>query len=83
MVLMIKNNELRTYFQPVNSDLKVAAFAYDLSSWGYNGGRVGLYMYAHQAQFLDFRIGSLVGNNAVTEFCEYGGSCSPRTGLCE
>jgi hypothetical protein len=83
MVLIVKNNQLRTYFTPSSApERKVAAFAFDLSPWGYDGGRVGLYMYAHQAQFFDARIASLTGANAATQFCAGGGTCDSITGLC-
>lgn len=84
MVLMVKNNELRAYFTSLKApELKVGAMAYDLSPWQYSGGSVGVFMFAHQAQFLAGQIASLNGNNAATEFCANGGACSPKTGLCE
>jgi hypothetical protein len=84
MVLMVKDNQLRTYFTPPQApERRVAAFAYDLSQFGYSGGKIGLYMYAHQAQFFDMRIGELSGGNAVTSFCANGGTCSSKSGLCE
>ena len=84
MVLIVKDNELRTYFTTLQApDKKVAAFAFDMSAFDYDGGRVGVYMYAHQAQFIDIRVASLTGNGAATEFCASGGSCNTVTGLCE
>jgi len=84
MVMMIRDNQLRTYFTPnLNPNLKVGTFAFDMSSWGYTGGRVGVYMYAHQAQFFDIRIAPLSGSNTATEFCANGGTCNTLTGLCE
>ena len=84
MVLIVKDNELRTYFTTTQApDKKVAVFANDLSAFDYDGGRVGVYMYAHQAQFIDIRVAALDGANAATEFCASGGSCNTITGLCE
>lgn len=84
MVLMIRGDELRAYFTPESQpNLRVPAFVFDLSSYGYSGGRVGLHTYAHFAQFVDVRLGLLSGVGAVTEFCENSGSCNENTGLCE
>jgi len=84
MMLMVRGDELRTYFTPQQApELKVGAFVFDLSNYNYFGGRVGMYMYAHQAQFLAFSIATLTGPNAVTSFCAEGGTCNDQTGLCE
>lgn len=84
MVLMVRGNELRTYFTPQQApELKVAAFVFDMSQYNYVGGQVGVYMYAHQAQFLDVRVAPLTGTGAVTQFCENMGTCNTLTGLCE
>ena len=84
MVLMVKGNELRTYFTTDGAPaLKIPAFAFDLSPYGYSGGRVGLHVMSQQAQYYSIKLASLSGSNAVTEFCSESGTCNTLTGLCE
>lgn len=48
-VLIIRNNQLRMFFTPMDApQLKVAAFAFDLSAYDYQGGQIGVYMYIRQ-----------------------------------
>ena len=84
MVLIVKDNMLRSYFTaPDFPNKKVSVFAYDLSKWGYAGGQVGIGMMGHQAQFYNVEIASLTGAGASTSFCSKGGTCNTATGLCD
>ena len=84
-VLMIRGQELRAYFtSSQRPDLKIGAFAFDMSPYNYQGGRIGLWTFAHQVQFFDFRVAPLTGANVPTQFCEDStGNCNTDTGLCE
>jgi hypothetical protein len=84
MTLMIKGNELRAYFTSGGAPaLKIPAFAFDMSPYDYDGGRVGLHVMSQQAQYYSVKIAPLDGANAATEFCSEGGTCNTLTGLCE
>jgi len=54
-----------------------------LTPYGYGGGKVGVGMMGHQAQFSNVEIASLSGTGASTEFCSKQGTCNTVTGLCE
>ena len=84
MVLIVKNNQLRTYFTTPTLPAKVVAIqAFDLAAWDYKGGKVGIHMVAHQAQITGLQLASLTGAGAATSFCSEGGTCNTVTGLCE
>ena len=84
MVLIVKDNQLRTYFtSPDFPSLKVPLFIFDLAQYSYAGGRVGLFTFAHQAQWFDFKVAALSGANAATSYCSNGGTCNTDIGLCE
>ena len=84
MVLIIKDNAIRTYFQsPESPAKKVALMAHDISAYGYQGGRVGLFAHAHQVQFWKIQIAPLSTPEAPTQFCNGTKTCNTQLGLCE
>lgn len=67
MILIVRDNKLRVMFESPAGNRIVSAFAFDLPE--YTGGRVGLFTFAHQAQFSGLYVGELSGPNTVTTFC--------------
>ena len=82
MALMVRDQQLRVMFQPDGLPKKtIGLFAFDLSPYNFNGGRVGVFTWAHQVQFWSIKYAPLDGT--VTEFCSEGGVCNVQTGLCD
>ena len=82
--LLVKNNELRLMFNaPSVPDKMVATFAFDLAQYDYQGGRIGLFVWAHQAQFWHIRVANLAGPNVPADYCDGVGTCNNATGLCD
>ena len=81
LILIIRGSAMRVMYEDVDAGKYVANFVFDLTPYGYVGGRVGLFTWAHQASFQNFLAAPLSGPTAVTTFCN-GGTCDTRTGLC-
>ena len=81
LVLIVRDNALRLIYQDVDNGNYVGNFIFDMAKYGYTGGRVGLHVAAHQAEFSDYRVAPLSGPDAVTQFCN-GGTCDTRLGTC-
>jgi len=78
MYLIVKDGEVRATYESPLSSRQVTVMAFDITQYGYAGGRVGLFTYAHQAEFYELTIAELT---ADTQFCD-GDTCSERTGRC-
>ena len=81
MYLIVKDNQVRATFESPLSRRQVTVMNFDLSKYNYRGGRVGIFVAAHQASFFQLSVGNLAGGGAVTQFCG-GDVCSERTGRC-
>ena len=81
MYMMVKDNQVRATFESPRSRRRVTVMNFDLSEYGYAGGRLGLWTFSHQAEFYKVTVGALSGPGAVTQFCD-GDVCSERTGRC-
>mmetsp|Transcript_25703 Transcript_25703/g.102556 ORF Transcript_25703/g.102556 Transcript_25703/m.102556 type:complete len:1067 (-) Transcript_25703:274-3474(-) len=75
MTLIVKGNTARVMFKATSGKV-VGAFAFDLPD--YSGGRVGLFTYAHQAQFSQFSVTPL---DEAGPFCGGDRHCLP-SGVC-
>jgi len=75
LTLIVRDSKARLLYT-APSGRTVGAFAFALPN--YSGGRVGLFTYAHQAQFSEFSVTPL---DEVREFCNGRADCLP-TGLC-
>ena len=83
MVIIVKDNVLRAYFEDSDKQKVVGIFAYDLAKYDYSGGQIGLWMAGHQAGYTNMQVAPLDGANAATSFCEgRNWGCNPRNGLC-
>ena len=82
ITLIVKNNQLRIMFNAAEiPNLNVANFVFDLSQYNYKGGKVGLFTFAHQAQWFDFQIMDLA-TATNPQYCANGGVCDTTVGLC-
>ena len=85
MTLVVKNGHARVLIPGPDAGRYIMAMTFDLESYGYRGGAVGIFTAAHQMTVTKFTITDLSNDaNLPTAYCDgVGGSCDTgRTGLC-